>query len=579
MAVALGELAGILFILQTAILAKVVGDAVLGSELRTGLGWVLLPWPGLLPLSGLFALVLAARCLALWACRRASCACASAVVGDARRDMLGRMRGFSSAEQAGRRAGELAATVVDAADALEPYFSRYLPQRAIAALMPLTILAAVFPLDWISGLVLILTAVFLPLSMILIGEETHARYQRLWAVLSRLSGAFLDSLQGLATLKMFGAARAEAARVAEASQDFRGATMGVLRLAFLSSFMLELVSAMSIAIVAVVSGFRLLSGHMAFAPAYFILLAAPEYFLVLRALGSHYHARLDALGAAERIRELLGAERIPELLGAERIPDLLGAERIPELLDAERIPELLGASGREAGSRGGRGKVRGQSGPCSIALEDLHVDHGGRAVLAGACFVLGPGEGAAIMGGSGSGKSTILSCLLGFTQPSSGRILVDGHELGELDRAAWLERVAWLPQRPTLFFGSLRDNVLLGNPAASEEELAEALRQAQVDEFLESLPDGLDSMLGEGGTGLSSGQIQRVALARLFLRNPGLVLLDEPTAHLDSKSALAVEAGIAVLTKGRSFLLVTHRPAPQVPRILVLENGRFREGG
>jgi ATP-binding cassette subfamily C protein CydD len=558
LAVALGEAAGIFFVLQTAILATVVGAAALGR--RTGIG--------LLPLSAAFLAVVAFRSLAVWACRRASFSCASLVMGEARRDILARLRRLGPVELADRRAGEIALTLVDAVDSLEPYFSRYLPQRAIATLLPFTILAAVFPLDWISGLVLVFTAVFLPLSMILIGEETHARYQRLWAVLARLSGSFLDSLQGLATLKLFGAARAEAARVAAASEEYRGATMSVLKIAFLSSFMLELVSALSIAIVAVISGFRLLSGSMAFAPAYFILLAAPEYFLALRALGTHYHARMDALSAAERIRELLGADsaREPGALRAEEPSGKVGAP---------------GPSGRPPLRTSPPEQPPGQPGParpCALVFEEVSFSYGERRILEGASFNLEAGASVAIMGPSGSGKSTIISGILGFLQPSAGRILVDGRELSGLESADWLPRVAWLPQRPSLFHGTIRDNIRLGRLDAGEDEILEAARLAQVGEFLARLPGGLDSRVGEGGSGLSSGQIQRLALARLFLRDPSIVLLDEPTAHLDAESALLVEEGIAALSEGRSLVLVTHRAAPRIARVLHLEGGRLREG-
>ncbi|MFI5369747.1 MAG: ABC transporter transmembrane domain-containing protein, partial [Spirochaetia bacterium] len=275
---ALGELSGILLILQTSLLVQ-IGNGVMFK------GTLL---PGLLPFFAALLGVILLRVTVTWASRRAAFECASGAKQTLRRELARTLLDIGPIALAGMHAGEIAATTVDAVEALDAYFSRYLPQRAIATLLPFTILAVVFPLDWISGLVLVLTAVFLPLNMIVIGEESHARNQRLWGKLARMSGRFLDALQGLAVVKMFGAARREAAEIARASEEYRTMTMSVLRVAFLSSFMLELISSVSIAMVAILSGLRLLTASMQFAPGYFILLIAPEYFLTLRTLGTFY---------------------------------------------------------------------------------------------------------------------------------------------------------------------------------------------------------------------------------------------------------------------------------------------------
>ena len=298
--VALGELSGILLIGQTALLVAIGDGAIMGRR-------------GMRELAPFFAALLATDRPALLPGlgRQAGSAfdCASIVKKSLRRDLIEGLRGIGPIALARMHTGEVAEVVVEGVESLEGYYAGYLPQRAIATLLPFTVLAAVFPLDWISGLVLVLTAVFLPLSMIVIGEEAHERNQRLWATLARISGRFLDALRGLPTVKMFGAVRREAKEIERSSEEYRLATMSVLRIAFLSSFMLELITAVSIAIVAVLTGLRLLSGRMRFAPGYFILLVAPEYFLTLRNLGTQYHARMEAASAAEHIRRLLDGMR------------------------------------------------------------------------------------------------------------------------------------------------------------------------------------------------------------------------------------------------------------------------------
>jgi ATP-binding cassette, subfamily C, bacterial CydD len=541
LAVALGELSGILLILQTALLVQ-IGNAVIFR--RSGL-------PLLLPFFGALLGVILLRVVAAWASRRAAFECASGVKRTLRMELTAHLQEIGPVALAGMRAGEIANTVVDAVEALDGYFSKYLPQRAIATLLPFTILAVIFPLDWISGLVLILTAVFLPLNMIVIGEEAHARNQRLWGRLARMSGHFLDVLQGLATVKMFGASRREAREIARISDEHRAATMSVLRIAFLSSFMLELISSVSIALVAILSGLRLLSGSMEFAPGYFILLVAPEYFLTLRTLGTFYHARMEAVSAADQVRNLFETGSLRRTAARASDADRKRATQEPISTVPRRASDA--------------------------AFEGVSFAYAGRTVLDGLSFSVRPEEHVAIVGASGAGKSTLLSLLLGFITPDTGRLVVEGRDMRDLDTRAWLDRVAWLPQRPTLFHGTLRDNIRLGRLSADDREIGNAIRRACLDELVERLPAGLETRVGEGGQGLSTGQLQRVALARLFLRDPRLVLLDEPTAHLDAESERMVNAGIRTLTEGRTLILVTHRRASSVDRVLRLTAGRVHE--
>jgi ATP-binding cassette subfamily C protein CydD len=537
LSVALGETSGILLVLQTALLATVGEGLIFRHAALSALVPVFL---------GALA-VIALRAAATWWARRSGAAYSAAARQTLRAACMTHLSRIGPVALAGMRAGEIAHTTVDAVEALDAYFSRYLPQRAIATLLPFTILAAVFPLDWISGLVLVLTAVFLPVSMILIGEESHERNRRLWGRLALMSGRFLDILQGLTTVRMFGASRREAGEIERAAHEYRVLTMSVLRVAFLSSFMLELISAVSIAIVAVISGLRLLAGGMSFRPGYFILLIAPEYFLTLRQLGSFYHARMEAASAAEQIRTLL------ETPAAEE-------------------PPITAATGQ-------RNLRKEPGGAPSIAFRDVSFAWPGRQVLRAAAFRVGAGEHVAVMGESGAGKSTILTLLLRFAAAQEGTIEVDGLPLGSFDVFGWRERLAWLPQRPTLFSGTIEENIRLGMRGASEAAVADAARRAYVAEFLPRLADGLKTRVGEGGHGLSVGQAQRVALARLFLREPSLVLLDEPTAHLDEESARLVEDGIRSLSAGRTTITVTHKrlTAGLRDRVLVLRDGKIGE--
>ncbi|MGA2642138.1 MAG: thiol reductant ABC exporter subunit CydD [Spirochaetia bacterium] len=528
-AVALGEAAGMLLVLQTGLLAKVADGVIFGRS----------PVSALLPLfAGALGAILM-RAAAAAAARRAASRCASQVKRTLRAECVGHLERIGPLGLTGLRAGEIAHVSVDAVEALDAYYSKYLPQRAIASMLPFTILAVVFPLDWISGLVLVFTAVFLPVSMIVIGEQALERNQRLWGRLAGMSGRFLDVLQGLATVRMFDAVRGETAEIERASREHRVLTMSVLRIAFLSSFMLELISAVSIAIVAVISGFRLLHGSMAFSPAYFILLVAPEYFLTLRTLGTLHHSRMEAISAAEQIRKFL---EIPA-----------GGEAAP---------------GTAPGSFPGRhGRITRAP---AISFRGVDFSYGTASVLSGLSLEVAGSEHLALTGKSGAGKSTFLALLNRFARPQQGTIEIDGVPLAALDPAEWRRVVAWLPQRPTLFHGSVRDNVRLGRPDASEQELRRAMSLARVGEV------AMDTRVGEAGQGLSTGQTQRVALARLFLRAPLLVLLDEPTAHLDAENAAMVSAGIRELCAERTAILVTHRAesAAGMDRVVELRDGR-----
>jgi len=541
----LGIASGILIVIQTSVLVGIVNGALFEHRTLSELT---------LSISILAALFLA-RAATLYASRRAGYASASRVKLDTRSRIVASLRELGPVTLSREHGGELAQTAMDGVEALEGYYARYLPQRAVASLLPLLILAVAFPLDWISGIIFTGTAVFIPLLMVLIGEEARLRNQEQWRQLSHMSSRFLDALRGLGTLKMFGAAGREAQVIARLSEEHRSATMSVVRIAFVSSLMLELITTVSIALVAVTAGFRLLAGEMQFSHAYFILLIAPEFYLPLRTMGNHYHARMAAAAAAERIVELLERPATDAGRTEAVTHELTGQEDIGGGIDIrfEKVSFRYDAASDV------------QRPP---ALDELSLS-------------IDPSEHVALFGPSGAGKSTILSLLLRFCAPASGTITSGGVDLGTMDPDRWRAQISWMPQKPTLFSGSILENIRLGRPIATEAEVREAARSARADEFIRTLPLGYDTHVGELGQGFSGGEIQRIALARLFLRDAPLILLDEPGAHLDGTTESLLHEAIAELSRGKTMVIAAHRPSvvDLVDRIVVIENGAVCESG
>jgi thiol reductant ABC exporter CydD subunit len=420
----------------------------------------------------------------------------------------------------GTTAGELTATAVTGLDALDPYFARFLPQLVLSAVVPVVILAWVAWHDPASAVVMALTLPLIPIFGILIGKATEARTMRRFETLSVLSAYFLEVVRGLPTLRAFGRSRAQSGKIAETSDAYRRETMGTLRIAFLSAFVLELAATLSTAVIAVEIGVRLVDGSIALAPAFAVLVLAPEYYGPLRSAAAQFHAAADGLTAAGNVFDLLD---LPPAVPAPARPVAAPGLRESDI-HLERI--TLRYPDR-----------------ASPAVHDLSV-------------VLRPGERVALAGPSGSGKTSLLALLLRLVEPSEGRIVAGGVDVSSVDLRGWRSQIAWLPQRPRLPAGALRDGLANGNPVG-DRELEAALRLAGASELVSRLPHGLDTVLGER-TPLSAGEIRRLALARALAARKPVLLLDEPTTHLDAVSADAVRTALAELPRDQLVIFATH---------------------
>ncbi|MET8749809.1 thiol reductant ABC exporter subunit CydD [Streptomyces sp. NPDC004667] len=500
----------------------VIGQAMLIAEIVVGAFEQGLDGGALRTPLLLLAAVALGRGLVAWLTELAAHRASAAVKSELRGRLLERAADLGPGRLDGHRTGSLVALATRGVDALDDYFSRYLPQLGLAVVVPVAVLARIVTEDWVSAAIIVVTLPLIPLFMILIGMATQNRMDRQWRLLSRLSGHFLDVVSGLPTLKVFGRAKAQAESIRSITDDYRRATMRTLRIAFLSSFALELLATLSVALVAVTIGMRLVHGELDLYTGLVILILAPEAYLPLRQVGAQYHAAAEGLAAAEQIFEVLETPA-PAPGGGAPVP----ADGLRIEFDSVEVRY----EGRSASSPG----------PVS--------------------FAVAPGECVALTGPSGAGKSTLLHVLLGFVTPTGGRVRIGDADLGALSLEQWRERVAWVPQRPHLFAGTIAENVRLARPGACDEAVEAALRDAGAWEFVSALPGGTRTPLGEGGVGLSAGQRQRLALARAFLADRPVLLLDEPTAALDGGTEAAVVEAVRRLAVGRTVLLVVHRPA------------------
>jgi thiol reductant ABC exporter CydD subunit len=452
---------------------------------------------------------------------------------------------------AGRHTGDLAVTLGHGLDALDDYVGRYLPRLVLAALAPAVLLVWVAHLDLLSAGILVVTLVLLPVFMVLVGQLTQRRVAQRWQATTRLSGQFLDAVEGLATLRAFGRARAQRQAIAAATDDLRRTTMATLQIALLSALVIETLAAVGTALVAVPLGLRLLSGHLLLAPALAILILTPEIYLPLRRASAEFHANTEGAAALDAVFALLDEPDQPARVGL----------------------------GRPAGWRRGACGERPASRPGpAVEVRGVTVSYPGQERLALTLerLEVGPGEHLGIVGRSGAGKSTLVDLLAGLVRPGSGEVLADGVDIGALGLDAWRARLAWVPQRPVLFSGSVADNLRLAVPHATDAELWAALDVACLAEVVAALPGGLGAELAEHGEALSAGERQRLAIARaLVRRHAGLFLLDEPTAHLDPETEAEVVARLRPALRDRGAVIVTHRPRllGLVDRVVTLDAG------
>ncbi|MEV7200032.1 thiol reductant ABC exporter subunit CydD [Streptomyces griseoluteus] len=507
--VLLGGLGAGLVIAQAMLIAEVVVGAFQQGKSASDL---------VTPLA-LLAGVAGGRALVSWLTELAAHKAGAAVKSELRERLVERAAVLGPGWLSGQRTGSLVTLATRGVDALDDYFSRYLPQLGLALVVPVAVLARIVTEDWVSAAIIVATLPLIPVFMMLIGWATQSRMDRQWSLLSRLSGHFLDVVAGLPTLKVFGRAKAQAESIRKITGEYRRATMRTLRIAFLSSFALELLATLSVALVAVTIGMRLVHGGMDLYIGLVILILAPEAYLPLRQVGAQYHAAAEGLAAAEEIFAVL-----------ETPVPATGTAPVP------------------AGS---------------LAFDSVTVRYPGRSAdaVTDVSFSLEPRETVALIGPSGAGKSTLLSVLLGFVRPTEGEVRVGGADLADLDLEEWRSKIAWVPQRPHLYAGTIAENVRLARPDADDTAVRRALADAGALEFVDALPAGADTLLGEDGSGLSAGQRQRLALARAFLADRPVLLLDEPTAALDGATEADVVAAVRRLSAGRTVLLVVHRPA------------------
>ncbi|HEU4423468.1 MAG TPA: thiol reductant ABC exporter subunit CydD [Pilimelia sp.] len=485
----------------------------------------------------------AGRAVLLWAQGAVAARTAATVKAGLRADLLAAVGRRGPAWLTGQRTGTIATLAGRGLDALDAYFTGYLPQLILTVTIPVAVLSRLIFADLGAALTVAVTLPLIPIFGALLGWQARAATERQWRRLATLGGHFLDMVAGLPTLRAFGRAEAQVEVVRRMADEHRAATMRTLRIAFLSSLVLELIATVSVALIAVPVGLRLLAGGLTLQTALLVLLLAPEAYLPLRTASARFHASMEGLTALDE------SLRILEAAGAERAPAARTAGRAPDLGQAE------------------------------IVLDDVTVAYDRTTALREVSLTVRPGERLAIIGPSGGGKSTLLGLLLGFVTPTIGRVLIDGTDLSTVEIDDWRRQVAWVPQRAHLFATTLAENVRLGVPDATAAKVTAAVRAAALDEVVNALPDGLDTLLGERGHGLSSGQRQRVALARAFLRDAPLLLLDEPTARLDGASEAAVLTATRRLVTGRTALLVAHRPAllADADRVVRLDAGRLTE--
>lgn len=537
----LGLLTALCIITQAHFIAQIINGAFLLKQSLTSLQTAF----------SLLLLVLLIRATILWSGEVITNAVACRVKSDLRNRLLSYLFKLGPLYMGGERSGEIVNTSADGVEALDAYFIQFFPQLTTTLIIPGVILITVFRIDLLSGVVLLLTWPILPIFMILIGMQANAMTKKRWQLLSQLSAHFLDVLQGLTTLKLFGRATVQEETIRRMSERYGEITLKVLRVAFLSSFVMEMGATLSTAIVAVEIGLRLLYGGIPFEPALFILLLAPEFYLPLRSLGTQFHASMDSAASAGRIFDIL-----------------------------ETPTQAVQGTGNVTAAD--------MTIHHALAFQDVHYSYPkaddeqtSKEALQGISFAVQPGQRVAFVGTSGAGKTTIASLLLRFMEPTQGKITVDGQSIQQLAAQEWRKLVAWQPQHPYVFNTTIAENIRLGCTDAPMEDVVKVARAADIHDFIQTLPQGYETVIGERGTRLSGGQVQRLSLARAFLKNAPILIVDEATSTLDSESEARVFQTINQVMKDRIVLVIAHRlnTIQNADQIVVLQEGRIAACG
>lgn len=559
---------GVLLIAQASLLGRIVEQAYIHHQ----------PLHSLIGLFVAFVAVIVIRA-GLAYCRELTGFRAGAKLRNAvRREVMDKIAQLGPVYAARWSSGELSTMVMENVEALQGFYAKFLPQMTIAVMLPLVIVAFIFPYSWIAGIILLLTAPLVPLFMAVVGIGAAALNRRNYLALARMSATFLDVLQGLPTLKWFGQSKAVAEKVFRVSDDYRHTTMGVLRVVFLSSAVLEFFSALAIALLATYLGLTFLHyvhiGYwgqgLTLSAALFILILAPEFYMPLRELNTHYHARAEAIGAAESLIELLETPSPYHnpLSNSDSTPI-----SFPPQIDplTSPTPRLHRASKPEDDKNEPMKEIR---------LKDIIVEFPESTLpaLTNLSLTIQAGEKLGISGPSGAGKSTLLNLIMGFVVPTAGQVIINDHPLLETDLEAWRQQLGWMGQSSKLFYGTIRENLQLFSPKATEPDMWKALTHAEAATFVKRLPDGLETLINEQNQGISGGQAQRITLARLYLQDAPIWILDEPTASLDRDCEKKVFEQLLTLSKNKTLILVTHKPTliEQMDRTVSLSDGQLK---
>lgn len=534
----LGTVNGLVMIIQAWLLATILHSLIMEQTNRESLT---------LYFFGVIATTVIRAALA-WAREKVGFLCGATIRKNIRKLVLDKLEALGPIWIQNKPAGSWASMILEQIEDMQDFYARYLPQVTLAGVIPFFILIAVYPVNWAAGLILTLTAPLIPIFMTLVGFGAAEANRRNFAALARLSGNFLDRLKGLNTVRLFFQGSNEIKQIEESSEEFRQRTMAVLKMAFLSSGVLEFFASISVAIVAVYFGFSYLGdfnfGHYGFGvtlfAGFFVLILAPEFYQPLRDLGTFYHAKAQAVGAAESLVEFLAHENNNHLSGHKIVDS-------PDEIIAKEL-FILSPQGQQL------------AGPLSFTIKTP--------------------QKIAIVGHSGAGKSSLFNLLLGFL-PYRGSLTVNGIELNQLNIEHWRKQLSWVGQNPYLPETTIKENILLANPAASEAQLSTVIKKAYVDEFLERLPAGIETSVGEHATQLSVGQAQRIAVARALLVPCHLLLLDEPTASLDANSEMLVMQSLTQAAQNQTTIMVTHqlKDTMNYDMIWVMDKGLIVEAG